>query len=116
MLCQCLFQYPIQFILSKTNINFLSKFITIFNKKKLFSVPQEPDQDRKPSQSEDPQPSQSQKQFYSQSGRPRHHAPAYRYGQRTSESRNVVTYLQPVASQETPYSGIRGPSSGAIKK
>lgn len=82
-----------------------------------FSVPQDADQDRKASgQPEEPQPSQSQRQYFSQSGRPRHHAPAYRYGQQASASRNVATYLQPVMNQDSAYSGIRGPSSGSIKK
>ncbi|XP_063709240.1 uncharacterized protein LOC134837783 [Culicoides brevitarsis] len=73
----------------------------------------ETEQDRKQSQQpEDPQPSQSQRQYFSQSSRPRHHSPAYRYGQQTaSGSRNVPTYLQPVLSQDGSYAGIRGPSS-----
>uniref|UniRef100_A0A336MYW9 CSON008676 protein n=1 Tax=Culicoides sonorensis TaxID=179676 RepID=A0A336MYW9_CULSO len=75
---------------------------------------QEGEQQRKP---EDPQPSQSQKQYFSQSSRPRHHSPAYRpYNQQASASRNVVTYLQPVMNQDSAYSGLRGPSSGSIKK
>lgn len=72
---------------------------------------QQPAAEEKPAAAQDPQTQQSQTRYASQTVRPRHHAPAYRYGQQASASQQrPVTYLQPI-SQDEAYTGVRGPNA-----